>query len=95
MVKLIISFIISNIILIFFDFLNQNRNPISYKPYTDSASGVLYMIIFKTLIDLFRGIQFSTSRFGDYRSKGILILIGVILSFGFTYLIISAVFNIF
>jgi len=53
------------------------------------------MIIFKTLIDLFRGIKFSTSRFGDYRSKGILILIGVILSFGFTYLIISAIFNIF
>ena len=88
MAILIITYILSNIILIISDSVVGSKDPMQYKSYLDSKIGVFKMIVFKSIIDLIRGIDALT------KGRGLGILFGVFFSFGFSYLLIRFIYFI-
>tara|TARA_B110000902_G_scaffold201278_1_gene228576 strand:- start:386 stop:685 length:300 start_codon:yes stop_codon:yes gene_type:complete len=94
MTILIITYFLSNILLIISDFVVGSKDPMYYKGYLDSKTGIFKMVVFKSIIDLIRGIDVLKKGIPSLRGKGLGILFGVFFSFGFSYLLIRFVYFI-
>lgn len=72
------------------DVLGGINNPIHYKPYHSSGSKIVLRLFIKTIEDLWIGFVYMFLK-SHFFGKGLGYLIGVILSFGISHLIIGGI----
>lgn len=88
MTILIITYFLSNILLIISDFVVGSKNPMYYKRYLGSKTEIFMMVVFKSIVNLIGGIVVWKQGVPSLRGESLGILFGVVFSFGFSYLVI-------